>query len=167
MRSECQFFMASQDEREFVVHATSVHQLHVTGDTHIVSLRCSFGDIQFERSQQFDSILTAGRVALATTGLDRESLVPSDTAPHLERVYRQLRRWLQTRYNNDLVCYSEFFPVGQRKVDRVRSFWLGPHAQQWLETSAGAVLRQFRTGRVIFDFAHKHQTATPNSTATL
>jgi hypothetical protein len=149
MRSECQFFMASEDEAEFLAHATTAHPLAISGEGHIAALTCSLGSIQFLRSQRFGSMLTAGRIAIATTGLDGESLVPESDS-ELERIYRQLRRWLQKRYTNDLVAYSEAFPAGQRKVVRYPSFWLAPHARNWVLSHSDAVLRQFRTGAVVF-----------------
>jgi hypothetical protein len=157
MRSECQFFMAEKDEEEFVDYATLTHSIRVTGEGHITDFQGSHGDIQFLRSQRLGSVLIAGRIALATTDLDGHSVYP-DSAPALERIYKQMRRWLQTRYCNRLVCYSEFFPVGQRKVQPARMFWLGPHAQRWLETEPLAVLRQFRDGRVIFDLETRYDT---------
>jgi hypothetical protein len=149
MRSECQFFMTPDDEAEFLAHAASTYQLGVTGTGLVCSLGASSGFIQYETSERFDLLLTAGRIALTTTGLDREPLFQPESAAVLERAYKGLRRWLQARYTNDLVGYSEFFPVGQRKVAPVRYFWLGPHARAWLLHHPGAVLRQFRTGRVV------------------
>ncbi len=157
MRSECQFFMASEDEAEFLAHATAAHSLTVSGEGHIAALTCSLGSIQFLRSQRFDSTLTAGRIALATTGLDKESLVP-ESASELERIYRQLRRWLQKRCTNDLVAYSESLSPEQRKVVRYPSFWLAPHARSWLLNHSDAVLRQFRTGAVVFKPSPSHAT---------
>lgn len=150
MRSECQFFMSSQDESQFVAHATSTDSITVTGNGAIAALTSPFGSIQFCRSELFGSTLTAGRIALATTGLDGEPLLPVDNASSLERIYKQLRRWLQTRYTNDLVAYNESFPPEQRKVVRYPSIWLGPDARNWISSHADAKLRQFRTGHVVF-----------------
>ncbi|MEW6305801.1 MAG: hypothetical protein AB1705_20170 [Verrucomicrobiota bacterium] len=149
--------MAERDDEEFVDYATRTHSIRVTGDGSIADFQCSHGDIQFLRSQRFGGILTAGRIALATTDLDGHGLYP-DSASALVRIYKQMRRWLQTRYCNRLVCYSEFFPVGQRKVQPARMFWLGPHAKSWLEKEPDSVLRQFRDGRVIFDLETRYDT---------
>jgi hypothetical protein len=157
MRSECKFFMASEDEVEFLAHASTAHPLAISGDGHISALTCSLGSIQFIRSQRFGGTLTAGRVALATTGLDGESLFPA-SASELERIYRQLRRWLQKRYTNDLVAYSESLPPEQRKVVRYPSFWLAPYARSCLLSHSDAVLRQFRIGAVLFTPSPFHAT---------
>lgn len=157
MRSECQFFMAPEDEAEFLAHATTAHPLTVSGEGHIAALTCSLGSIQFLRSQRFDSTLTAGRIALATTGLDGESLVP-ESASELERLYRQLRRWLQKRYTNDLVAFNESFPPEHRKTVRYPSVWLAPHARSWLVSHSDAELRQFHTGFVVFIPSPSHAT---------
>ena len=149
MCSECQFFMSSEDEAEFLAHATTAHPLTVSGQGHIAALTCSIGSIQFLRSQRFDSTLTAGRIALETTGLDSDSLV-AESNLELERIYRQLRRWLQKRYTNDLVAYNESLPPDQRTVVRYPRFWLAPYARSWLLNHSNAVLRQFRTGTVVF-----------------
>jgi hypothetical protein len=149
--------MDPEDEAEFLAHATTAHPLTVTGDCDIAALTCSLGSIQFLRSQRFDCTLTAGRIALATTGLDGESLVP-ESASELERIYRQLRRWLQKRYTNDLVAYSESLPPEKRKVVRYPSFWLAPHARSWLLNHSDAVLRQFRNGTVVFTPSSSHAT---------
>lgn len=141
--------MAPEDEAEFLAHATTAHPLTVSGESHIAALTCSLGSIQFLRSQRFGSTLTAGRIALATTGLDGENLVP-ESASELERIYRQLRRWLQKRYTNDLLAYNESLSPEQRKVVQYPSFWLAPHARSWLLNHSDAVLRQFRTGAVVF-----------------
>ncbi len=157
MRSECQFFMSAEDEAEFIAHATTAHPLNLSSEGTISALFCSHGSIQFLRSQRYGSTLTAGRIALATTGLDGECLFP-DTAPSLERIYRQLRRWLQKHYTNDLVAYSEALPLERRKVVRYPSFWLAPHARSWLLSHADAVLRQFLTGTVVFMPSPSHAT---------
>ncbi len=153
--------MAESDDQEFVDYATSTHDVRVTGERHVTDFECAHGKIQFLRSQRFDMVLTAGRIALATTDRDGHSLYP-DSAPALERIYKQMRRWLQARYSNRLVCYSEFFPVGQRKVQGARMFWLGPHAASWLTAEPHAVLRQFRDGRVIFDFETRYDATVVN-----
>ncbi len=157
MRSECQFFMCAEDEAEFITHATTSHPITYTCEGRIAAFDSPLGSIQFLRSYLHGSILTAGRIALATTGLSGECLFPG-TAPELERIYRQLRRWLQKHYTNDLVAYSEAFPIGQRKVVRYPSFWLGPHSRTWLLTHPGAVLRQFHTGAVVFVPSSYHPT---------
>lgn len=149
--------MTEGDEQEFVEYVTRTHGVSVTGEGHIADFECAHGRIQFLRSQRFDLVLTAGRIALATTDRDGHSLCP-DSAPALERIYKQMRRWLQTRYNNRLVCYSEFFPVGLRKVQPARMFWLGPQAQRWLDTEPHALLRQFRDGRVVFVLETEYET---------
>ena len=160
MRSECQFFMSVQDEREFVEQAASAHSLAVAGEGHAAALIGPLGPIQFLRSELFGSTLTAGRIALATVGLDGEPLLSEEAAPRLERIFRQLRRWLQTRYTNDLVAFSEALPPEQRKVIRYPSFWLGPDARRWHSTHPDATLRQFRTGAVVFMPHELHVTRT-------
>lgn len=160
MRSECQFFMSVQDEREFIEHAASTHSLAVAGRGHVAALTGPLGSIQFLRSELIGSTLTAGRIALATVGLDVEPLLSEGAAPRLERIFRQLRHWLQTRYTNDLVAFSEALPPEQRKVIRYPSFWLGPDARRWLLSHPDATLRQFRTVAVIFIPLELHATGT-------
>ena len=149
MRSECQFFMSREDEAAFVAHATTAHSLVVNGDGVVAVLECSLGSIQLLRSVRFGDTLTAGRIALATTGLDGENPV-QESASELERIYRQLCRWMKKHYTNDLVAYSESLPPDQRKIIRYPNFWLGPHARSWLLSHTGAALRQFLTGAVVF-----------------
>jgi hypothetical protein len=130
MRSQCRFFMSPEDEAEFIAYASIACSLSVSGEGRIAELSCSLGTIQFLRSQRFGSTLTLGRIALVTT------------ASGLEGIYRQLRRWLQKHYTNDLVTYNESFPPDSRKTVRCPSIWLAPHARIWLLSHSDAVLRQ-------------------------
>ena len=157
MRSECQFFMRPEDERVFLEFATGDLNLRFAGSGSIASLESDFGSIQFLRSEQFGMTLTSGRIAIATTGFSLE--YDSVNAPKLEKAYSTLRRWVQARYSNKLVCYSEYFPEGQRVTNKTRVFWLGPHEKGWLQTEPTSELRQFHTGAVVFKIEGQQATA--------
>ena len=154
LRSECQFFMHPEDEAEFLAHASARHALSVVGEGGSACLVGPQGSVQFLRSHLSETAISAGRIAIATTGLDGECLFP-ETSEELERAYRELRRWLQKRYSNDLVCFNECAPLEQRVVAPCRNVWLGPHTLHWLETMPGANLRQFIDGPVIFSPASR------------
>ena len=103
--------------------------------------------IQYLHSEQKDSTLSAGRIAIATTDKAGEATYPNFAAA--ESAYKKLRAWLRKNYNNNLVGYSEYFPLESRVVMVTKNFWLGPHAAKWHEFQNGT-LRQFHSGAVVF-----------------
>jgi hypothetical protein len=133
MRSECQFFMAKEDEVAFLRFAEEKCGLSLH-DQWLKSSRCPAGGIQFLPSKKFGEELTAGRIALATADLGGIST----EAPELEKIYRALRRYIQKNFSNKLAAYTD----GQKSKYTYRDLWLGPCAQAWLSTTSGGVLRQ-------------------------
>lgn len=142
MRSECQLFMQRAHEQAFLRHARAFG-LGLVGEDWICELQSGHGNIQFLRSRLFETTLTAGRIAVA-----------SESAPRC-RSYRNLRRWVQTRYNNDVVCYGQNEPPAERRVLAIRRMWLGPHAEAWLRETPGAQLRQVKGASVVVALGHR------------
>jgi len=136
MRSECQFFMAKEDEVAFLRFAAEKYGLSLH-DQWLKSSTCPAGGIQFLPSRKFGEELTAGRIALATVKPGGTSLFSTE-APELEKTYRALRRYIQKNFSNKLAAYTD----GQKSKYTYRSLWLGPCAQAWLSTTPGGVLRE-------------------------
>jgi hypothetical protein len=142
--------MNTDDEAEFLKFASGSLGLQVTPGTHHSFLQCPSGQIGFERCRSNGNTLISGRIALATTDRGGFCEDPANAA-QIERVYKQLRRWLQKVCTNDLVCYNDCMPEHERKTIRVPMFWIGPKARIWLLENPHAELRQFTTGAVVFD----------------
>lgn len=138
MRSECQFFMSRQDEESFLKLAYEKFGLACHGDW-LSNADLPAQAIQFERSRQYDTVLTAGRIALATRDLDGAELYPSE-GQALEKAFRGLRGYIRKHFNNRLAAYTN----GQKSKHTYRNIWLGPDAQSWLAAVPGATLRAFR-----------------------
>ena len=144
MRSEFQFFMSPEDEKSFLDFARKKHGLSIIGKW-LVSNDCPEGAIQFLPSEFFDNDLTAGRISFATTDIDGNDIFHNGRAM-LEKVYRSLRRQIQTHYSNKLIAYTDGLPSKYL----YRNFWLGPSARIWLDTTPEACLRQFKGHSSVF-----------------
>ena len=131
MRSEFTFFMAPEDEREFL---ELVRRCGLTReDRWLLSESVCSGQIQYLPSLQVGSVLTLGRISISTSTADSRE---TDRAASL--AYQRLRRELRRTFSNDLVAYTD----GVRSKYEYRSLWLGPHALAWLRRTRGASLRQ-------------------------
>ena len=138
MRSECQFFMSQQDEDAFLKFAYDKFGLTCHGDW-LSNADLPAEAIQFDRSRQYDTVLTAGRIALATHDLEGVELYPGE-GPRLEKAFRGLRGYIRKHFNNQLAAYTN----GQRSQYTYRNLWLGPDAESWLAAVPGATLLAFR-----------------------
>jgi len=91
--------------------------------------------IQFLRSQLWhESILTAGRIAIATDNVK------------IERRYKRLRKVIQQSFRNEIVCWihSAAARTAKNPIKPDRSVWVGPGALAWLHEKAG---RKFKLER--------------------
>ena len=95
------------------------------------------GNIQYQLSEITEDYLTAGRIAVKTDELQ----LASD--------YRRLRKWITTRYQNDVYGKNDSAPAGPTNPARYPSMYVGPSVANAL--SAGKLtLRQFKGGRAVF-----------------
>jgi hypothetical protein len=145
MRSEFQFFMAPQDQKDFLEFA--LPYIHEIDKSSKIYWKLFLEDcyIQFEPSRILDGNLISGRIAIATHGLDKEATCknPDDA----EKVYRKYRNWLKKRYSNKLSCYNIHKPESKQES---KHFWIGPNAVEWKQKNDG-LLKQFPNGFVVFE----------------
>lgn len=107
--------------------------------------------IQFLRSQLLGSVLTEGRLAVAT---DEED---PDIARCVERRYRDLSRFIKKTYRNrTLRWFNPTAPAHPKTPGRSAnpsdpdlSLWVGPFALQWLADDPGRCVKQDK-GAVVF-----------------
>ena len=112
--------------------------------------------IQFLRSRLLGSILTEGRLAVAT---DEEE---PDVAGRVEGRYRALSRFIKKRYRNrTLRWFNPRAPTHAKTPshsanpsDPDLSLWVGPFALQWLAEDNGRCVKQDR-GAVVMAVLHR------------
>jgi len=108
----------------------------------------SDGFVQYQRSELINNVLTAGRIAIATTDLDGEYNFTSHQ--EIEKLYKKLRNWLKKRSLNALICFNE--QLGENTTQPVKNFWLCNGAESQVKTQ-GIKLKQFESGNVVFKLA--------------
>lgn len=140
--------MTSKDELEFEAQVGAIDGTRIARGQSYDLIHFDDVTIQYERSQLVGSTLTAGRIAIATTGLGGEKFYPQPSGA--ESVYKKLRTWLRKNYSNSLVCFSDGLPPESRLVVPTKNFWLGRHASHWLRENGGC-LRQFKTAGAFFE----------------
>lgn len=147
MRSQLQFFMVEDDEREFLAFAEQEVDSVETSKSSSLWLMVGDCPIQFCPSVSKNSVLNSGRIAIATTGTEQvyESSLKG------ERIFKRLRRWMRERYSNSLVCRNMNIPGSDMAV---RDFWVGPFAEAWVLEDAGRVLKQPGVRNTEFYFAN-------------
>ncbi|MBG56968.1 MAG: hypothetical protein CMK46_01620 [Porticoccus sp.] len=148
MRSEFQYFMSQDDHAAFDSHLLSIDGVTIKQGKHFDEIRLGDGFIQYERSILNEGILTSGRIAIASTDLERSYNFSSYQA--VEALYKKLRSWLKKRSINTLVCYNE--KSENYTVQAVKNFWLVTGAETLLNES-GIKLKQFESGNVVFKLA--------------
>lgn len=144
MKSELQFFMSSADEDEFVSMAKELSDsINKESDSqwHFMVGDCP---IQFLRSEQYGNELSAGRISIMTTGF----YVHYRSSKSAESIYKKMRKWIKTRYSNDLVCRNINIKGSEMKV---RYFWVGPYVKQAIEPNKPLVLTIFKNSPVVFE----------------
>ncbi len=148
MRSEFQYFMSQEDHAGFDEHLRSLDGVSVERGKNFDEILYSDGSIQYERSQLLDGVLTAGRIAIATTDLDGNFNFTAHD--EIETIYKKLRNWLKKRSMNNLVCFNE--NSQDRVTQATKNFWLANGAEL-SHKEQGIRLKQFYTGNVAFKLA--------------
>ncbi len=148
MRSEFQYFMNQEDHTAFDEHILSIEGVSIKLGEHFDEVCLDDGFIQYERSQFINGVLTAGRIAIASTDLEGCSNISSHE--EIESLYKKLRRWLKKKSHNKLVCYNE--KLKEPTTQPIKNFWLAPSAEVELKES-GVKLKQFESGNVAFKLA--------------
>ena len=148
MRSEFQYFMNQDDHAAFDDHLYNIDGVSIRKGAHFDEILFNDGFIQYKRSFLEDGILTAGRIAIASTGLEGSYNFSSHEG--VESLYRKLRGWLKKRSINALVCYNERSENPEPQA--VKNFWLVTGAESALNKSA-IKLKQFKSGNVVFALA--------------
>ncbi len=146
MRSEFQFFMVAKDQEDFFEF---VDPFIDKIDKSLKSYwKLLIGDcyIQFIPCQIQDGDLIAGRIAIATHGLDKELTCANGI--EAEKIYKKSRNWLKKRYTNKLTCRNIHKPEN-RQVSK--HLWIGANAKIWKQNNKG-LLKQIPGGFVVFEF---------------
>jgi hypothetical protein len=116
-------------------------------------LDCHESQIQWLRGTLDGAILTAGRIAVATTNLEN-AVNDTSTQVAVEALYKALRIWIKKRYRNGLVATSDNAPIGPTNPSKpISSMWVGPAACSWLERAREHTFRQFPGGGVRYAWA--------------
>ncbi|MCC6738156.1 MAG: hypothetical protein IT452_03860 [Planctomycetia bacterium] len=115
-----------------------------------------YATIQFLRSSMHkDQILTQGRIAISTTGSDKEYFDPR-SGERVDSRFKRLRKFIRKNYSNSAVQWlNPDFPIAAATNARSAnpsepdaSFWVGPSALNWMGEREGRIIKQavsFRT----------------------
>jgi hypothetical protein len=138
VRSQVRFFMHPDDELEFLRVAGPPFTVDPAASpiTHLRGVASSTDDagrIQFWRSQLVGSVLTDGRIALATSGFNLESRLPHALVEESEALYRRLRRHVRRHFANSVVrWWNPSLPPGPTNPTSLdQAMWVGPAAMAW------------------------------------
>lgn len=148
MRSEFQYFMSQEDHKFFDEYILSIEEPTIEHGNHFDEIQLLDGSIQYERSQLDNDVLTAGRIAIATTDLEGNYNFTSHK--EIESLYKKLRSWLKKRSVNNLVCFNE--KAEESATQKVNNFWVSTGAETIVKEK-GIKLKQFESGNVAFKLA--------------
>ena len=145
MRSEFQYFMNENDHALFDEFLSSVPEIKIKPGKNFDEILYLDGNIQYERSELLEDVLTGGRIAIATTDLDGNYNFYH--YKETERLYGKLRNWLKKRSKNTLICFNEGIDNGT--IMPVNNFWLLGGAESQVRANE-IKLKQFKSGNVVF-----------------
>lgn len=148
MKSEFKYFMSLEDHVAFDEHIRSLPDICLEHRELYDEIIVSDGFIQYQRSKLINGVLTAGRIAIATTDLSGEYSFAS--YQEVETVYQKLRNWLKKRSINTLVCFKE--NMGENSTQPINNFWLCEGAEA-LVKGQGVRLKEFDSAYVAFKLA--------------
>jgi hypothetical protein len=133
MRSEFQFIMSAEDMSEFDDFLLSHDGVEIESRKGFDVVHYESAEFQYMRSGIYEDLLTVGRIALATTDLDKQ---PNFENSHqIEKLYKRCRTWLRKRYSNCLEAVN--YNVTPPAKCAVKYVWLGPNAEKWLDSGRG------------------------------
>ena len=95
--------MSDDDHSRFDEFLTKFANIKIVSGNSFDEIHLLDGSIQYVRSAQIGTVITSGRIAIATTDLDGNRNY--DSYPEVEKLYRSLRNWLKKRSTNKL-CKS-------------------------------------------------------------
>jgi hypothetical protein len=106
--------------------------------------------IQFLRSQVVDTVITEGRIAIAT------SHASETEAAGVERRFKSLVRFVKKRYTNSIIRWCNpslpLLPaIPGRSANPSKpdpQVWVGPHAMSWLQEHPNRRIKQFTNSLV-------------------
>ena len=148
MRSEFQYFMSDNDHSLFDKHILEFPGVSIKKGKSYDEILLLDGFIQYERSKLSDGILTSGRIAIATTDLDKK--VNFEAHREIEEFYKKLRSWLKKRSVNKLVCFNE--KIGESTLQPVKNFWLCSGAAEIVQIQ-NVKLKQYVSTYAVFRMA--------------
>ncbi|HEX8913371.1 MAG TPA: hypothetical protein VF796_13505 [Humisphaera sp.] len=113
--------------------------------------RSEYATVQFLRSELVGTVITEGRIAVAT---GPRSGFPVSSVKRLERRYGDLRKFIRKRYSNSIIQWrnptAPYAPAGPNRSANPSKpdpqVWVGPHALQWLREGSDRRLKQVRQG---------------------
>ena len=148
MRSEFQFFMNNEDHSLFDEFISKIDGVEIKTGQFFDDIYLLDGKIQYERSKLDNGVLSAGRIAIATTDLDGNYNFSSFA--EIEKLYKKLRNWLKKRSINNLVCFNE--SLDSTVVVPTKNFWVAKGALNNLKASE-IKFKQFHSASVVFKLA--------------
>lgn len=144
MRSQIQFFMTSEDEKELLEFAESKIDGIAKESDFQWHLKVGTYSIQLLRSERFDSNFTSGRIAIATPREEENRL----EAQSAEIVFGQLRRWIKKQFTNSMTCRNVNIKGSEMAIS---NFWFSPRIEKLASEDVSIFLTQFRDGPVVFE----------------
>ena len=140
--------MCIEDHDDFDKFILSFDGLSIKHGNAFDKIHCFDGFIQYQRSQLMEGVLSAGRIAIATTDLNGNTNFSN--SKEIEVIYKKLRRWLKKRCINSLVCFNEQFD--NTTLQPVKTLWVAPSALDRCKNGK-VKLKQFHSGFVVFKLA--------------
>ena len=133
MRSEFQFIMSAEDMSEFDDFLLSHDGVAIEVGECFDMVHYDSAKFQYMRSGIYADLLTVGRIALATTDIDKKDT--NSNSEKIEKLYKSCRNWLRKRYSNCLDAVN--YDVTPPAKATVKYIWLGPHAEKWFDSGQG------------------------------
>jgi hypothetical protein len=142
VKKEIRFFMNNLDESEFIGFVDSIGG-SIKKESEL-QWGFIFGNqvIQFLRCEKNIDLIVIGRIAIYTTG-------KSVNEKEAESFYRQLEKWIRSRFSNNLSCRNLNINGSSKPITKV---WIGQSAERDL-LGGLATLKQSTKGYIVFELA--------------
>ena len=144
MRSQFEFFMTGEDEKEFLSMAGGLtDSIDRQSDTqwHFLVGDCP---IQFLRCELHSNEFISGRIAIATSGFG----ISWESGNAGEKAYKRMRNWLKKSYSNKMTCRNIHI---ESSTMELKNFWYSHRVADLHSRNPDLALKQVPGGYVVFE----------------
>ena len=147
MNTSLQFFMTKVDEDEFVKAFKNADYDEIEESKWQIMYHCGDEHVQFLRSDQYEGLITEGRIAIKTNHKNDSSL-------RCDTLYKNMRNWIKKNYSNNLVLYNTKLQTRDEAVFE-KNWWVSKEVKNLIKDN-DTILKPSKNSFVVYEIISRY-----------